>query len=304
VNRLRRLIADYRRTLKATELEESLDLVFYRPLAYGLARLLALTPFTPDAVTRLSATACIAAGVCFWQGRPALTLWGVALFGFGNVLDCADGMLARLRGRCSPLGRALDGLADYIGTAAVFLGVGHGLAVNHAAPGYWGLVVAAGVSMAWLCSIVDRTRLEWQRRALGSWPGRDIHLQGLQRLAENWRALGTRRRERILISLYAFYWRLWDRFLPARADDAEGEAIPASVWAAARRPVLRMALPLGPSAHITALCVAAVCGHVEYYLWGVVTIGNLWGALVLTAAALADRRLALRQTPAEVAKGA
>jgi hypothetical protein len=304
VNRLRGLIADYRRTLKRTELEEWLDLVFYRPLAYGFARLLAPTPFTPDAVTRLSAAAGFAAGICFWQGRPALNLWGAALFGFGNVLDCADGMLARLRGRCSPVGRALDGLADYMGTAAVFLGLGHGLAAHHASTAYWGLVVAAGVSMAWLCSIVDRTRLEWQQRALGSWPGRDVELRGLRDLAERWRMQGTRRRDRILVSLYAFYWRLWDRFLPGRMDDAEGESIPASVWASARRPVLRMALPLGPSTHITALCVAAALGHVEFYLWGVVTIGNLWGAFVLTSAALADRRLAVRETPAEVAKGA
>ncbi len=303
---MRDLFGGYRRSLKGVELEEWLDLIFYRPLAYAVVRLLAHTPLTPDGVTRLSAAAGVAAGVCFWQGDPTLALWGAGLFLVGNIFDCADGMLARLRGRCSPFGRLLDGVADYLGATVVFLGIGHWLETRYGAAWPWALVVVAGVSMAWWCSIVDRMRLEWQHRVLGGRPGRDAELSAFIEQAENWRAAGTHRRERNLVALYALYWRLWDRLTPGRGRP-ETEAIPAAAWAAAHRPVLRMAILLGPSLHLTALSVAAACGRPELYLGGVVTLGNLWGLLVLTSAGIADRRLAAlapSAPEAHAAKGA
>jgi phosphatidylglycerophosphate synthase len=294
----------YCHTLKGRELEEWLDLVFYRPLAYVAVRLLARTPLTPDGVTRLSAAFGLAAGICFWQGKPGLDRLGVALFAFGNVLDCADGMLARLRGRGSPFGRIFDGVADYLASTFVFLGIAHGMELRYEAAWPWTLIVAAGVSLAWWCSVVDRMRLEWQHRVLGGRPGRDAELSAFARQAETWRAGRTHQRERGLVALYALYWRLWDRFTPGRPSI--DEAVPTELWAAIRRPVLRMAILLGPSAHLTALCIATAAGRPELYMWGVVTVGNLWGILVLAAAGIADRRLAALAlaSPAAEAKGA
>jgi hypothetical protein len=71
------------------------------------------TPITPNQVTFLSAfvaaAACALLIACL--GWIPLVI-AAALFEFSFVLDCADGMLARLRKLASPLGHLLDFLMD------------------------------------------------------------------------------------------------------------------------------------------------------------------------------------------------
>jgi hypothetical protein len=84
-----------------------------RPPAAVIVYLLRSTPITPNQVTFLSAF--IAAGACavliLCLGWIPLVI-GAALFELSFVLDCADGMLARLRKLASPLGHLLDFLMD------------------------------------------------------------------------------------------------------------------------------------------------------------------------------------------------
>ena len=84
-----------------------------RPPAAVVVYLLRGTPITPNQVTFLSAIVAVGAGLMFAL-LPAYG-WLVAaalVFEFSFVLDCADGQLARLRKRASPLGHLLDFLMD------------------------------------------------------------------------------------------------------------------------------------------------------------------------------------------------
>ena len=121
---LRGLLADYRKTLKAPEIEERLDVGVFRPMAFLLVRLLTPTSITPNQITLLSIVVGVAAGWAIGLGTPASMAWGAFGVLLYNVLDCADGMLARVRKLRSPLGYVLDGLAGYVGTAAIILGLG------------------------------------------------------------------------------------------------------------------------------------------------------------------------------------
>jgi hypothetical protein len=84
-----------------------------RPPAAVVVYVLRNTPITPNQVTFLSAF--VAAGACALLiaclGWLPLVI-AAALFEFSFVLDCADGMLARLRKLASPLGHLLDFLMD------------------------------------------------------------------------------------------------------------------------------------------------------------------------------------------------
>lgn len=84
-----------------------------RPPAAVVVYVLRGTPITPNQVTFLSAF--VAAGACALLiaclGWVPLVI-AAALFEFSFVLDCADGMLARLRKLASPLGHLLDFLMD------------------------------------------------------------------------------------------------------------------------------------------------------------------------------------------------
>jgi phosphatidylglycerophosphate synthase len=76
---------------------------------------------TPNQVTFLSAI--VAAGACAMIACLPGWAWliaAAAIFEFSFVLDCADGMLARLRKTASPLGHLLDFLMDELKAMLLF----------------------------------------------------------------------------------------------------------------------------------------------------------------------------------------
>ncbi|TAK56730.1 MAG: CDP-alcohol phosphatidyltransferase family protein, partial [Bacteroidetes bacterium] len=140
------LLETYRRSLKMPAAEEFFDLIFYRPAAYLCVLGFAKTPVTPNQITILSLIAgCIAAYELSFGTYGAYIAAGIC-YATANILDCADGQLARIKKNGTPLGRLVDGIADYISSIAIFLGIGFGLGT--AGTSQWWLVVAAGVSSA------------------------------------------------------------------------------------------------------------------------------------------------------------
>ena len=126
-----------------------------RPPAAAVVWLLRGTPITPNQVTFLSAV--VAAGACamfiflpgwWWLVAAAL------VFELSFVLDCADGMLARLRKIASPLGHQLDFLMDelkamlLLGAVTVRVWIESGGDVRLLLVGIGGLFcLAAGLSL-------------------------------------------------------------------------------------------------------------------------------------------------------------
>jgi phosphatidylglycerophosphate synthase len=92
-----------------------------RPPAAIVVYALRNTRLTPNQVTFSSAV--IAAGACAMFALLPGWLWLVVaalVFEFSFVLDCADGMLARLRKVASPVGHLLDFLMDELKAMLLF----------------------------------------------------------------------------------------------------------------------------------------------------------------------------------------
>lgn len=98
-------------TLKSLDTEEFTDIHFYRPLGYLWARLFEKLGISPNAVTIASIFIGIAAGVCFYFDSLLINVIGMLLLIWANTYDSADGQLARMTGKKTPLGRILDGMA-------------------------------------------------------------------------------------------------------------------------------------------------------------------------------------------------
>jgi hypothetical protein len=87
------------------------------------------------------------------------------------VLDCVDGMIARLKNSGTAVGRIIDGFADYIVGISVYVGMGIGfekglinldfLPINH-----WWVIVIAAVSHSLHCMLVDYYRAEFMAYGL------------------------------------------------------------------------------------------------------------------------------------------
>ncbi len=84
------------------------------------ARLLHTLKLTPNVVTLLGLVST--AGAAYLAGVGSLLLAGLALAA-ASVLDMLDGALARLTGRASRFGAALDSVADRLSEAVLLLGV-------------------------------------------------------------------------------------------------------------------------------------------------------------------------------------
>jgi hypothetical protein len=97
---------------KGDEVEEWLDMRFFRPIGARITSVLYPTKVTPDQVTLISVVIGLVAGHLFVYTSPWVNAAGFALFIVSDLFDSADGQLARRRGTSTRLGRALDGTSD------------------------------------------------------------------------------------------------------------------------------------------------------------------------------------------------
>lgn len=162
-----------KRPQRPRELQDPLNHYLYHPLAWQLARLLAPTPLTPNMVSVIGAGCVIAAGFAYATQALGLLTWplsallGLALHMTWHVVDGADGDLARLTGRSSPIGEMVDGLCDYCSHIVLYLVLGWLLAgMTDPALRWtaWAWMWAAGIS-----HIVQANHVEVQRRQYQWW---------------------------------------------------------------------------------------------------------------------------------------
>jgi hypothetical protein len=263
---MRALLDEYRRSLKLPEAEELFDLGFYRPSAYAFVKAVYRSPITPNQVTMLSLAAGLASAWCFAAGAGAALAWGAFWYAVANILDCADGQLARLQQSGTPLGRLVDGIADYISSIAIFLGIGAGLSA--AGTPMWPAVVAGGLSSALHAMFFDHYQSEFLSSARAE---RGFNDHESRRIAAELERPGSAARA-LVLRLYLRYLRVQDR---AGAGSSDGPVDPAAYRAANRR-MIRLWSVLGPTTNRTLLMVCALAGRLDAYLWIVMAAGNGW----------------------------
>jgi phosphatidylglycerophosphate synthase len=99
---------------------------FTRPLAALVVRALINTRVTPNQVTLFSFFLGICSGVFFCGGDSRYFIVGGILAQLSSIFDCADGMLARARDRCSAYGAYLDLFLDRIVDFVMLVGASTG----------------------------------------------------------------------------------------------------------------------------------------------------------------------------------
>lgn len=96
-------------TLKSTDTEEWIDLLFYRPIGYRWALLFRRLGVTPNAIHHSFYLFGDSAGILFYYDDLLINIIGMCLLVWANMYDSADGQLARMTGQKSEIGRILDG---------------------------------------------------------------------------------------------------------------------------------------------------------------------------------------------------
>ncbi|MCB0280245.1 MAG: CDP-alcohol phosphatidyltransferase family protein, partial [Calditrichaeota bacterium] len=122
-----KILESYKNSLKNPQVEEILDLIIFRPLAFLLVLVLYRLPITPNQITFLAMLSGIIAGYFYSLGDTSSFVWGAIFYGLSNVLDCSDGMIARIKNNGTKVGRIIDGFVDYVVSIAVYVGLASGL---------------------------------------------------------------------------------------------------------------------------------------------------------------------------------
>jgi len=274
------------RPQRPRELQDPLNHYLYHPLAWQLARVLARTPLTPNAVSVAGAMIVVAAGLAYTQlPWPVSAALGMALHMSWHVVDGADGDLARLTGRSSPIGEMVDGLCDYLSHVVLYVLLALWL---QAQDGFfsgwqaWALVVFAGVSHAFQSNHVEVQRRQYQYWVYGTPWLRNSHAQGDAATRKSW--AGS------LVSLYIgvasgmtpHALRIDAAVAAAKGDPARLAEIAAAVRVEAP-PLLLLCKFLGPNPRAIVLGLSMFAGTPLWYM--------LYQSLVLNALLVLSVRL-------------
>ena len=268
------------RPRRARELQDSLNHYLYHPLAWRLARALAPTPVTPNMVSVAGGLFVVAAGIVYWRGPGWGLIWpwaplaGLLLHMTWHVVDGADGDLARLTGRTSPLGELIDGICDYASHIVLYVLLVFVLAPQIGLGWAWFWTLAAGAS-----HIAQANFVEVQRRFYQYWtygvPWLNNATQGDEALFKDQRGVSW-----ILRGFVRGYLRLAsgmspnaltiDRAVTAalaadRAGDGTALASIRQEVQREQRPLLVMLKVLGPNPRAITLGIAMLFGSPLWY---------------------------------------
>ena len=257
------------RPRRPRELQDPLNYYLYHPLAWQLALRLARTPLTPNMVSLIGAGFVLAAAVIYAQPAwlpvwPVSALLGLIVHMTWHVVDGADGDLARLTGRSSPIGEMVDGLCDYLSHIVLYFVLGWLLQQTMGGIA-WAFMVPAGLS-----HIAQANHVEVQRRQYQWW------VYGVPWLRNTHQAESATAKSGFgaLVSLYL---KVASGMTPhalkidaavaeatARQDHAALERIRSAVRTEAG-PLLLLCKILGPNPRTIVLGLAMLAGSPLYY---------------------------------------
>jgi phosphatidylglycerophosphate synthase len=139
----------YQKSIKSEFSDELINIYLLRPAADILVRFLYRSPIAPNQVTVVSTVLGIAAAVLYSFNASLLTMLAGLSITIKDLLDSADGQLARAKQQYSRKGRFLDSIGDLVVNLAVFASIATALTIstqNPVIPGL-GLIAFLGTNL-------------------------------------------------------------------------------------------------------------------------------------------------------------
>jgi len=256
--------------LKGPSVEEWTDVHFFRPLGIRVARALGPTGVTADEVTLAALALGLVAGHLVVYASVWLNLLGVAGLVASDVLDSADGQLARLRGTSTRFGRVLDGLSDMLRFLNLYVHLlvrmTHGLG--------WGWPAAALVALVIWSHSLQGAAVDFIKNVyleIGEGRGgeadlpEDVAAGGLPRAARRLYAAYVREQ----VTLFPATYRMLQEVRRGGRDAALGAA-----WEERQAGLLPVLTLIATNVRFALLAGAVLAGHPVWFLYATVVPMN------------------------------
>ena len=265
----------YTSSVKSDISDEWINTYLLRPLAGLLVRLLYHTPVTPNLVTLAAIAAGLLAASLYAMGSPALTAAAGLCITLKDLLDSADGQLARAKQLYSRAGRFLDSIGDFVVNLLVFAAIASTLYRTHAEPlafllaagGFLGISLRVSYHVFYQTSYLHLQKAYLTNRTTEEMRDEDLHADAT-----------TRRLQAVFGVLYG-----WQDSLMVRLDG----------WSRCRRErneswdrqwygdttAIRLSGILGLGTELFLLTLCSVTDSLRVYFWLNICMMNfLWGA--------------------------
>ncbi len=259
--------SEYVHSLKLKEVEQLLDLFFFRPIAFLLVKAIYRTNIRPNHLTIAAILMGIIAGLYYSVGTPSALTIGALFYMAFNILDCSDGQLARLKKNGTTFGRILDGMADLTATIAVFVGLAFGFANHQENVSFWWIMLSlAGISNMIHCVLVDFYRNRFLDYFLGS---KNNFEDGLVEF-KNALALAKQQKgkwfERVILFSYLKYSYFQSTLVASRKSSVTIKVNPQEYYRK-NRLIMRLWLFIGPTSQITCMIICSFLHRIDLFVW-------------------------------------
>jgi hypothetical protein len=278
-------------TYKAAEVEETLDIYFYRPLGYLIARVFHALRLTPNVATGCSIVIGLVSGHLFFYRDLTLNALGVALFILADILDSTDGQLARMMNVRSLYGRIMDGISGNLIFINAYAHIASRVVADGGTPFVWVLAVAAGVSHSVQSGLADYYRNAYMRYAVSPTKG---ELDGLESVRAQYAQLRWGRDffKKIAMRLYLNYTAEQQVFaanfqiLRKKVEDVYRGIIPPTFSEEYRRlnkPLLKFYTLLAVNFRVIVMSVCILIDRVTIFFWVELILLNLLAFAMIRA---------------------
>jgi hypothetical protein len=194
-----------------------------------------------------------------------------------NIIDCSDGQLARLKKNGSHAGRIIDGIADYLATAAVFIGLGVGHFDKSYSLGlWWLLLVLAAISNIIQSAMVDYYRNRFLDYVLQR---KSTFEEDLDSFRDEYNAIKDKKDmwlDRWIIRTYFKYSALQDKLTSKKRGEKLFKATPEEYYKK-NKTIAKFWVNIGPTAQITAIMICSAINRFDIYFWIIIGLFNVVG---------------------------
>jgi phosphatidylglycerophosphate synthase len=261
---------EYKNSLKMAEVEEVIDLLLYRPLAFLVVISVYRTKIKPDHLTLAAMVMGILGGCLYSFGSCQSCIFGAILYLLFNIFDCSDGQLARIKKNGSAFGRLLDGVADYIAAIAIYVGIAIGYSNNPDQPSSMVFLLAlAGISIIVQESLVDYFRTRFLDIVLERKDTYNVELVEYRNKYEVTKNQKGKRFYNTIVYIYLTYIKIQEN-LTARKKRAKFNNVTPVEYYNKNRIIIRFWVFMGPSAKITTLVLCSFFCRFDVFFWIVI----------------------------------
>lgn len=277
------LFEQYKASLKVVEIEEVFDLILYRPLAFIFVKATYSTNITPNQVSSVAMLVGVIAGILFGFGTRDFLFAAACFYLACNVLDCADGQIARLKKNGTKVGRIVDGFIDYVVSTAVYIGIGVGLtSLQHSGALHlegnifnfnpyvyiWLITALGGFSSAHQAILLDFFRNKFLEIVYGKFSSLEEEIKEFEEEKTRILQPGAKKGyfDNLLITVYLKYTRFQLNLQSKNKRASSGYNADPKLYYRKNRWLLHLWSYIGSTTHLTICIICALMNNMELFL--------------------------------------